>query len=79
MEWQNLWGTKSAGTKSKEMDKVVMGVLISHRTSIMKKIPKEEDLCMNAKSPRKAKINLYASAASNSSYLSLFLKYLGYD
>jgi len=42
MEWQDLWGIKSAGTRSKEMEEVVVGVLISHRTSIMKKAPKEE-------------------------------------
>jgi len=42
MEWQDLWGTKGTGTRSKEMEEVVVGVLISHRTSIMKKAPKEE-------------------------------------
>jgi len=42
MEWQDLWIIKSAGTRSKEMEKVVVGVLTSRRTSIMKKAPKEE-------------------------------------
>jgi len=42
MEWQDLWEIKSAGTISKETEEVVMGVLISRRTSIMKKAPKEE-------------------------------------
>jgi len=43
MEWQDLWGIKSAGTRSKEMEEVVVGVLISRRTSIMKKASKEEE------------------------------------
>jgi len=42
MEWQELWGIKSAGTRSKEMEEVVVGVIISGPTSIMKKAPKEE-------------------------------------
>jgi len=40
MEWQDLWGIKSAGTRWKQMEKVVVGVLISCRTSTMKKAPK---------------------------------------
>jgi len=43
IEWQNLWGIKCAGTRSKEMEEVVVGVLISRRTSTMKKAPKDED------------------------------------
>jgi len=43
MEWQDLWGIKGADTRSKEMEEVVVGVLISHRTSIMKKTTKEEE------------------------------------
>jgi len=39
MKWQNLWGIKSAGTRSKEIEEVVV---ISRQTSIMKKAPKEE-------------------------------------
>jgi len=44
MEWQDLWGIKSAGTRSKEMEEVVVGVLISRRTSIMKMAPKEKEI-----------------------------------
>jgi len=43
MEWQDLWGIKSAGTRSKEMEEVVVGVVVSRQTSIMKKAPKEEE------------------------------------
>jgi len=39
MEWQDLWGIKST---AQEMEEVVVGVLISRRTSVMKKAPKEE-------------------------------------
>jgi len=41
MEWQDLWGIESAGTRLKEMEEVIMGVLVSRRTSIMKKATKE--------------------------------------
>jgi len=43
MEWQDLWGIKSAGTRWKEMEEVVVGVLISRQISIMKKATKEQD------------------------------------
>jgi len=39
----DLWGIKSTGTRSKEMEEVDVGVLISCQTSIMKKAPREEE------------------------------------